>query len=144
VPELLSLMQTCQDPHARLELALALARLVGDENFFVRLAREVRSDPDTPLAQSITSTEKRLEKAGLSGRSTAVEWNDCASTFSQGDYHTGVVKFLDLLSGIPFQQLRPVERVILDDCVQHLVEHGEIRMDYLLLALHTLYSCNTV
>ena len=67
-PQLLALLDRTENPGARLELALTLARIVGDEHHFISLLRATRGDPGTALAQATTAVRRQVEKIGGKSR----------------------------------------------------------------------------
>ena len=67
-PTIAALLREEDDETQRYELALALARLLGDEKYFVHLLRQTRTETGTALSQAVTALKKKMEK----GDDTAV------------------------------------------------------------------------
>ena len=82
-PKIFALLHTSEKRGARVELALALARIPGNENFFIRLARQVRVDPSTPLSQAVVAIRKKHAKHALRNAALPAGWNDCSVAFSR-------------------------------------------------------------
>ena len=61
VPALLLLLHNTTNEGARLELALSIARIIGDEHYFIQLVRQTRSDMGTAVAQALNTFKRRLE-----------------------------------------------------------------------------------
>jgi HEAT repeat protein len=138
--QIIALLQARENPGARLELALALARMIGDEHFFIRLARQVRVEASTPLSQAVSTAYKKLGKHSLQDSVDPALWNECAVAFSRSDFPLGVSKLSDLLAGVPAGKLQPLESLAFGECISRLAEYGDARIEYVLLALHCLYS----
>jgi MFS family permease len=139
-PLIFTMLHGCENPGARLELALALARMIGDEHFFIRLARQVRVEASTPLSQAVSTAHKRLGKHSLFASVDPGLWLGCSVSFSHGDYPLGVSMLHNLLNCISIEKVRPVEGLALSECISRLAEYDHSRMEYVLLALHCLYS----
>ena len=157
VPQLLSFLQECQDEDTRMELALALARIIGNEHRFVQLWRQMRAEPGTAASRVIASLKRRLRRwaghrPGDPGALSAID--RCAEAFARGDLERGaglMASFIPLLleSG-PSAGSRagpstgsragPVgtSATILQECARRLDQFGAGRSEYVLLALHVL------
>lgn len=140
-PKIFALLHVCEKRGARLELALALARLLGNDHFFIQLARQVRVDASTPLSQAVTAIRKKQDKRILEGAASPAEWNECSVAFSGGNFKLAVGKLRFLLSSVPMERLKPIESLALGECAQRLAEYEDARLEYILLGLHSLYSC---
>ena len=66
IPTLHNILLETSNEGARLELALSLARMVGRENQFVHLLRQVRNDPGTTAAQGLLQVRRRLTRSASS------------------------------------------------------------------------------
>jgi HEAT repeat protein len=62
--QLLTLFYNTTNPGARREMALCLARLVGDEHHFITLMRNLREDLGTAAAQAVTAFKKKVDRKG--------------------------------------------------------------------------------
>lgn len=148
---LLQLLQDETDETSRPELALALARLVGDEYYFVQLLRQTRTDMGTILAQAVTSVEKKLQKVGevnVGGKAdTAVPFataslTECAAALSEGNLTLGFAclgRFLEThLPELILLPISPPGSFILQECALCVARFGPSRPEYAFLTLHVL------
>ena len=132
---LCKLLHEEEDKTLRQELALALARLVGDEHHFVQLARQVNANPGTTLSQEITAVAKKYETLP---DSTKTQFSDCASAFSLEQLDEGLDAFISILTQFETQQFSEPPQTILVECHSRLAEFGSSRLEYAVLALHVL------
>ena len=136
---LLQNLRTTQNPGARLELALSLARLIGDEANFVSLVRRLRADQGTAAAQTLRN---------LSGKvPTQLQHHEQLTEIllasSQAFAHEALDDGFDLLQKalrLPTTPNGPDEaQLVLDACAIGLQAAGTDHLEYLTLALHTLH-----
>jgi hypothetical protein len=124
-------------PEIRMELALALARLVGEERFFVQLMRQMATGPGTPLSRAVTAVGKKLQSR-LSGAEDAERLARCAEAFARDQLDVGVALLAEvvqeLLPAVPHLSVSQVLRV----CVAGMEMFGAQRLEYPMLALHSL------
>lgn len=140
-PDILLLMGSTGNPGARMELALALARLVGREHLFIRLLRPLRADPGTTAAQSLSNLKKRLKprrRKKTPHSETAALLDACIEAFAAEKLQEGAALLSDLLHGLPGDDLEEHARLVLADCADALSGYDEEHPETLLLALHTL------
>ncbi len=132
-PTLLSLLQKETEPMARAEIALALARLIGSENKYVQILRQMRVDPDTAASQIVLSMSKKFpDSPGLIA--------ECARDFSLGKHHQGITGLVELGQAALEWPLPACTRLILEGCLHQLQQVRLARQEYLLLLLHCLSS----
>ncbi len=134
VAPILQLLHEEEDEMLRLELALALARLVGDEHNFVQLARQTRHDPGTTLAQVVTAVSKKWAHTAVA--STLL--TDSATAFSLAHLAQGFAHLTTFLTALPPDALAPAQMTMIQTCAVQLAQHGPVRPEYALLALHLL------
>jgi HEAT repeat protein len=138
VAPLLALLDATQNPGARLEVALSLARIVGSEHVFVNLLRKSRGDLDTATAQAIDALRHRVER-NKTLRGTATEELTAASdAFARGHGAQGIAALSAALDQLPPDTFREPGATILRACLAGLQRSGIDYPDYLLLALHVL------
>jgi hypothetical protein len=130
-----------QDETTRLELALALARIVGNESHFIQLWRNLRAEPTTSAARAVVDLKKKLEKLHAGRFLLRDEFDLCAETFAHGDMPAGTKLFGQVLQKLPLSSYGGACTLILSECATRLAEVGADRREYLLLALHTLDAC---
>ena len=74
---------------ARSELALALARVIGDENSFIHLSSQCQKDAGTATSQAVTSMQRTIKelKEGTNGLLAAMD--KCADALARDDLEQG-------------------------------------------------------
>ena len=138
-PTLAQMLYVEMDVMLRRELALAMARLVGEEHAFIQLSRQMKVEPGTVLAQTVTALDKRWNGVG----NTAVSppdslLADCAAALSRDDLDAGFDLFARFLANLPPEAFDEPQAAILRDCALRLAEFGGQRPEYALLALTIL------
>jgi hypothetical protein len=143
VPDLLQLLYTTNNPKARLELTLALARLVGDEHPFIQLVRTTRNDLGTGIAQALTAIKKKVDRAARQGGETPLPLDECITAFARNQLTEGITTLVTILTALPEERFAATSRQILVECAQRLAEFTETHaeeshVEYLLLTLYVL------
>lgn len=137
---LLALLRDTANEKARLELALALSRLVGDEHHFIRLVRGVRSDLGTTVAQELTAFKRKIERKTKGEETETALVTDCLLAFARHDRTEGITTLVQLLSTLPLENFDAASQQILSECITALEDFGDEHLDYLYLALHVLHA----
>jgi HEAT repeat protein len=136
IDPLLALLRESGSQDARLESALALARLVGEEHDFIQLQRRVESEPGTTLSQQVTALKGKLAKSNQSSAEMEETLDAAAETLAQHDLAQGIDLLRHglqlLLENLP---ARPC-RAVIQECVARLEQFGTRRLEYAVLALH--------
>lgn len=135
---LLGLLHDCPYPTERLELALALARIVGSERYFIRLLRNRPEETGTVFAQALHDLKKKLGPSRAHGGELAAALDDCAETLARDEVEEGAILLSRVIRLLPTDRYRAPIREILEACANQLDEWGAQRIEYLILALHTL------
>ena len=135
---LLALLQATANPGARLELALSLARIIGDEPNFINLLRRFRADPGTTSSQ---------ELRGLAGKVPST-WPDAAlieqtlrrssTAFAEERLRDGAALVHEALIKQPQTGAARETQLIQETCLEHLASYDSEHPEYLLLLLHSL------
>jgi HEAT repeat protein/Na+/melibiose symporter-like transporter len=136
VDDLLAMLREVDGEVTRGEVGLALARLAGDERYYLQHWRALRSGRDTAAAQALLGLQKSARHArrdGLAGRLEA-----CAQCFAQGDAAQGAAQLRESVDTLPGKEIDEALAAILRGCVEGLDEFGADRSEYILLALHAL------
>ncbi len=135
---LLELLAGSPSRSSRRETALAVARLVGDENHFVLLLRQCDQEAGTPMAQAVLALRKRLDKATHGAADVSAALDLCAKTLARQDLEDGIVQLAEaidlLLAGRPASPAA----TILHEAALQMRQHRTQRMEYPILALHVL------
>lgn len=153
VDGLLCFLYECQDEDGRLELALALARIIGNEHGFVQRWRQMRTEPGTAASQVVRSLRKKKgrwvghgvacpERSDRNEASVMGVVDECAEAFARGDLERGAgllgQVMGQLLGAGGAAGLSEASARILGECAVRLDEFGVDRAEYVLLALHVL------
>jgi hypothetical protein len=140
VGELLALLRTCQSSDAQMEVALALARIVGDEHGFIQLLRQVRGEAGTAASQNVTALKKKLGECRVDGEVDLPAMLDrCAEILAQQDLEQGAALIGSIACLLPTEELSDACAEVLQDCAECLGELGAERLEYVILALHTMH-----
>lgn len=136
---LLSLLHDIQNKGARMELALSLARIVGNERSFIQLFRQTRVDMGTAVSQSISSLQRKWRKVHGENHALTAVFTQCAESWGQNDLDMGASLMSRLIRLLPKDSLIPPSDLILHECGVHLDILEAARPEYVLLALHMMH-----
>jgi MFS family permease len=135
---IIALMHTVENEGARMELALALARIAGNEQQFIRLWRDIRSDAGTTAAQEVFALGRKF----ASLRSEKPEFDTLILTATDycghDDLAHGLHYLADIIAMLPEDATSAEARTILEECAAQLRVHGASRIEYLVLAFDLL------
>lgn len=140
IDPLSTLLRTSHSSDTRMEFALALARLVGEEHDFIQLQRRVESEPGTAFSQAVTALKGKLIKAQQSSAQIEQALDGAADVLAQEDLPRGLDLLLTALQTLPAGHLAAPCEAVLQESIARLDEFGAQRPEYALLALHAL-SC---
>jgi hypothetical protein len=135
---LLRLLRTADDESTRMELALALARIVGDEDYFIRLLRQVRNEPGTALAQALVSLKRKIAKLSAGNPKVMIAYEAATDALAREDLSGGALHLHQLLGSLPMEQFPPAAAAVLQDSAKEIEGQNVARIEYILLAIHTL------
>ncbi len=139
-PALLDLLRPADDESTQMELALAVARTVGSEHYFIQLLRQARNEPGTAFAQALGALRRKLTKMAADNQALPAAIDGCTDVFARNDLDTGATRLSQVIQQLPLDVLKANAVAILRECVAKLDEGGANRLEYLLLALHTLQA----
>ncbi len=136
--QLLSVLERTENEGARMELALSLARIVGDEHQFIQLLRQVRADPGTATSQGITALKGKVDRSQEDSDDLLSAIDECAEALARDDLARGVALMSHIIHLLPMERLEEPPGIILQDCAKRLDEFNATHIEYVLLALHTM------
>jgi HEAT repeat protein len=140
--QLLALLYNSQDESARMELALAVARIVGHEHYFIQLLRQARGEMGTITSQAISALKRKLDKVLVNNGQVDAVLDECADTLAREELEEGLAlmsRLLRLLPEVlPEANFSRSSQEIIAECAARTEEFGASRIEYVLLALHTL------
>lgn len=135
--DLLDHLHRVQNEDGHLELALALARMIGSEHHFIHLWRGMRTEPGTVASQAMTTAKRKVGR--LSDDPKLMEAMDaCAETMARDELEPAIASLSNIIPMLPLQDESETIALILNECGLRLEELGTGRMEYLLLALHAM------
>ncbi len=121
---------------ARGEIGLAIARIVGNEKYYLQHWRSLNTDFNTATAQALLAMQKPAERCGMLDLAEIAEVS--AKSFSAGDSAAGVTSMITMLHWLSKEDLDEATLAVLSYSITQLQEHGAARKEYILLALHVL------
>jgi HEAT repeat protein len=136
--QLLALLASSPSRSSRREMALALARLMGDENNFVTLLRQCDQEAGTALAQAILAVRKRLDKADGDAGASSAALDQSARTLARHEIADGIGQLAGAIRLLPMDEQAPHVRALLEESALRMEQFGVQRMEYPILALHAL------
>jgi HEAT repeat protein len=135
---LLALLQSARSEDVRMEFALAVARLVGEEHHFIQLQRRVEAEPGTALSQEVTKLRGRLSRAHQTSLEMEEALDAAAETLAQEAVEEGVGLLCSALERLPLEQSGGPCGLVVQDCVAQMRKLGTERLECVVLALHGL------
>lgn len=118
------------------EVGLAIARIAGDERYYMQQWRSLRANPNTATGQSILALQKPAKRLELEKFIELTEKG--ADQFAQGNLDAGAKTLAALIDTLPTAGLEESLVHIMEKCNRKLIIHGGERMEFVLLTLHML------
>jgi len=138
LPEMLAFMAGVKSESARMEMALALARMVDMESYFVQLWRRTQVEAGTPLSQAVTAARRKLVRAEPRARREADALDEAERLFAHDSLDEGAAHLAEAVPASWLERRPSPAAVILAECAQRLKRHAADRREYLLAALTAL------
>lgn len=132
----LDILRTTNSEIVRKEMALSLARLIGDEASFIQLLRQVNQDAGTALSQATAALRKDLESIGDPEILSMTD--DCAMLFARNDLDRGAKRLAGLMDKLPSTQFAAEHIPILKECLLQTKYYQGARLEYPILLLQLL------
>lgn len=118
------------------EIGLALARIVGDERYYLQQWRAMRAGLETAVVQAILALAKPAKRLNLP---EIVHQAERASHyFTRGNDVRGANALRQMLLALPCAELPAITCRFQQACMQGLSEFGPTRKTFILLSLQTL------
>lgn len=137
---LLSLLEQEDDLDARQEIALSLARIVGDEKQFIQLLRTEQQEFGTALSRSLSAFRRKVSPMPPEADAALPLIEATAEILARQDLERGLPLLAEIIRALPRGHFDPACQRILDECGSQLQQAGSGRMEYPALALHVLNS----
>jgi hypothetical protein len=138
IEEMLAFLKFLQDDMLRYEMALALARIVGDERRFITLWRQLKTDFATNAAMAILEIKHNWIAVFSHDARISHSVQAASSAFAQGQLQEGSRLTALVLRYVSKQITQQTLIVLLSECANQLEESGSQRKEYLLLSLHAV------
>jgi HEAT repeat protein len=136
IPDMLALLKDTDDHYLRMEIALALGSLVGEEGAFVRLLRGIRQDIGMTASQALIEISRKL------GPDLPLDLHDMFASsieaFSRDDLKSGINSLAEAALSLDSGTFPPEVGQVLTVSASALQTGGIERDDFLVLLLHTL------
>jgi len=136
VEQLFDLLLQARSEVSRGEIGLAIARIVGDEKYYLQHWRSLHSDFNTSTAQALLAFQKPADRYGMAELAEVAEAS--SKSFAAGDLDSGVTILTTMLQWLPNRDLDETTVEVLRRCIGGLQEYGGARKEIILLSLHTL------
>ncbi len=138
--DLVALLRRVSGDSRRGETALAIARIIGDESYFVRIWRATRSDFGTGCAQALTNLRKRMASEWPYSAQRDETLDKAEQSLAAQDLDVGAENLGRLIRYVPLDQLSPPLAAVLVECGCQLEQSGAARKEYVLLTLNILHK----
>jgi len=133
---LLALLRASGTQDARLEFALAIARLVGQEHRFVQLLRRAGSEPGTAFSQEASALRTKLIRARQAMPELAGALDAAAQVLAREDLEQGAGLLAAALRQLAGDDLALPCRAVARECAEQIERLGPQRIEYLVLGIH--------
>ena len=139
-PQLLETLGSTINEGARFELALSLARMIGDEGSFVDLLQQSRKEigRGTALAQKANTVRKMLQ-AWLAPMQNE-RFAQAGDALAREDLQGGAILLSELIFELPLAGQSKHLKQILQASAAHLGSAKRTRVEFIMLALHALQA----
>ncbi len=138
LPVLLMKVAAAEDDAMRGELALAIARILGDERHYIQLARGMRGQPGTRGAQAVEAARRVLVRLHRQTEPFTASLIAVEEDFARDKIDAGADGLAQWLELAPQGWFRGEAQTVIKEIVPLLRQwHGE-RREYLLLGIHVL------
>ena len=136
VPELLDFLRSLDAPMQRMELALAAAQMVGDEEYFVRLQRDAALSPGMVYNQALEVIRRKIIRhSWAEGASEAL--GKVADIMAQEQVEKGARVLAEVIGDLQLSAVAPARASVLRECIE-MLRLAPQRREYIFLALHAL------
>lgn len=140
LPAMLQLLASLEANMQRVEVAAAIAGVIGKEDWFVLLMRRTRKDPGDSLGGVLLALRKRVMRVATDRDAMSRAMDDAVMAFGGNDFEAGGKQFVELLNLMDRSRLSDAVNLVLDDVAQRITETGGQRHEYPALGLHALHA----
>ncbi len=105
IPILLKMLSDFEEKELRMEISLALARIIGDEYDFIRIMRQMKFDPGSAVSGVLDQVSRNLSLRNDSNLDFINQINHCRDIWAYEHYEDGLDEFLNLLNSDIFSEM---------------------------------------
>jgi hypothetical protein len=140
LPAMLHLLAEVETNMQRVEVAAAIAGVIGKDDWFVLLMRRVRKDPGDSLGGVLLALRKRVMRAASDRDALSMTMDEAVMAFGGNDFESGSKQFVAMLEMMDRTRLsEPVNLVLEHVAIQVTATRGQ-RHEYVALGLHALHA----
>ena len=140
IDPLLELLDILEDNLQRGELTLAVAAIVGRDDWFVKLARRVEHNAGDTLGGVLLSMRRRLIRSTEQNAELADLIDDCVRAFGDQDLDQGIERLRKITPLVPQEQLIPLAAKVLRHASDRMERFGSQRVEFAMLCMHILHT----
>jgi hypothetical protein len=142
LPMMLDRLAQSNDDAISAELALAVARLLGNERSYIQVARSMRSQPGTAIAQSIANIRRHLARARHGSEALTVALVQIEDDFAREQLDAAARALGGWMEQSPAVWYETTHEPVVHEVVREvackLQQFGAARPEYVLLGLHAM------
>ncbi|MDD5457789.1 MAG: MFS transporter [Phycisphaerae bacterium] len=136
---ILDLLNHIDEQSSRNELALAVVRIIGTENQYVRFVRSFGKNRETAAVQLLVTLNRHLNFPHPQIHIVKKHMQTCIDLLSAGDWNKGTLELCSLCEKLLTEDNRDnPTQIVLARCLDSLRQYGYNRNEYILLTLHTI------
>ncbi|MAE68048.1 MAG: hypothetical protein CMJ18_27680 [Phycisphaeraceae bacterium] len=140
---LLAMLPATRGGVQRLELALAIAALIGDDQWFVLFARRVQRSAGDAFGGILMSMRRRLlrevEADNASADDVELHLDAAISAFGRAGIDEGARCLRDMIGAIPARLLSADVDIVMRRCAREMAGEDANQLEHLMLCLHSLH-----
>lgn len=136
ISQIFTVLRQTHNPIYRAEIGLALARIAGEEKYYMQHWHSLRANPATSTAQALLS----LQKQAVSSKqdTLAAQLEPCAIKFAQEEVTQGACHFQEIILHLSQTLPDTPQAQILAHCAADLSKFSDSHLEIILLSLHTI------
>jgi HEAT repeat protein len=142
LPVMLDRLAQSNDEAISAELALAVPRLLGNERSYIQVARSMRSQPGTAIAQSIANIRRHLVRARHGSEVSTTELVQIEDDFAREQLDDAARALGGWMEQLPAAWYETTREAVVHEVVREvackLQQFGAARPEYVLLGLHAV------
>lgn len=145
IPRMVELLAQNEDHDVRMELSLAIARILGEEHHFIRLYKQINADIHSAVQRELSWLAKHINDHVDIERCNEII-HICNEQWATQNPETGAASLIRMLRCICLEQNvgqgiqeNDQNMYVFCACTEHIRKRALLRMEYIALAFHALY-----